>query len=153
LIDEFVEQNQLGEVRYEGFAMRLASVPSAREPDLLFVRSENIDRIQETFLDGPADLAIEVISLESRERDRGAKFYEYEQGGVLEYWLIDPIRKQFEFYRLDETGRYQLIPTSSDGYFYSGAITGFRLNPSWLWQDPLPRPLSVLELASQAQAS
>lgn len=35
----------------------------------------------ENLLAGPADLAVEVVSPNSRGRDRGAKYYEYEQGG------------------------------------------------------------------------
>ncbi|MEJ7756097.1 MAG: Uma2 family endonuclease [Nocardioidaceae bacterium] len=56
---------------------------------------------QKTYLDGAADLAIEIISPESIGRDRGEKFVEYEAAGIREYWLIDPERRQAEFYRLE----------------------------------------------------
>jgi Uma2 family endonuclease len=52
-------------------------------------------------------------------RDRGDKFVEYEAAGVREYWLIDPDRKQAEFYQLAETGRYQLAALDGEGRFYS----------------------------------
>lgn len=46
--------------------------------------------MKETYLDGPADLVVGIVSPDSVGRDRGEKFYEYAQGGVPEYWLIDP---------------------------------------------------------------
>ncbi len=64
-----------------------------RAPDLIFVASGYLDRIKHAHLNGPADTALEIISPESRARDRGEKFYEYEQGGVRQYWLIDPVLK------------------------------------------------------------
>jgi hypothetical protein len=46
---------------------------------------------------------------ESRSRDRGEKYYEYEEGGVREYWLIDPVRRKAEFYQLGADGYYPAI--------------------------------------------
>ena len=142
----YARRNALGVVRYERFVMRLKDVPSAREPDILFVSTANKNRLKNTYLDGPADLVIEVINLESRERDRGAKFYEYERGGVPEYWVIDPLRQEADFYILDESERYRQVPVAEDGYFYSHSLKGFRLNPVWLWEDPLPDELEILAL-------
>ena len=144
-----VRKHHLGTVRYERFVMRLPTIPSAREPDILFVSAVNGDRLRETFVDGPADLVVEVVSLESRDRDRGAKFYEYEQGGVPEYWLIDPDRQVSEFYVLGPRGHYELIPVAADGYFRSGVVPGFRIDPAWLYENPLPDELDTLTLASQ----
>lgn len=55
-----------------------------------FVAEEHLDRLQEMHLEGPADLVVEIVSPESRLRDRGEKFAEYELAGVSEYWLLDP---------------------------------------------------------------
>src|SRR5690554_1361535 len=86
LIGTYVEERQLGVVLSAPFQMKLEN---GREPDLLFVRNEHLDRLRETFLDGPADLAVEVVSPESVGRDRGEKLYEYARGGVPEYWVVD----------------------------------------------------------------
>lgn len=45
---------------------------------------------------GPPDLVVEVISPASDKRDRGTKFDLYQQHGVREYWLIEPIRQYLE---------------------------------------------------------
>src|SRR5579871_4216018 len=97
----WVEARGLGLVLGAPFQMRLPDpMRRGREPDLLLVREENRGRLRGTYLDGPADLVVEIISPESIARDRGDKFVEYEQGKVLEYWLVDPERQQAEFYQL-----------------------------------------------------
>jgi len=137
----YVETQGLGAIRPAPFQMRLAK--SGREPDLLFVANEHLDRLKETYLDGPADLAVEIVSPESAGRDRGDKFYEYAQGGVPEYWLIDPQAEWAEFHQLDRD-RYNLVFSGREGEFHSQVLPGFWLRVEWLWQDPLPRVLDTL---------
>jgi Uma2 family endonuclease len=137
----FVELYQLGVIRSAPFQMKLTH---GREPDLLFIATEHLDRLRETYLDGPADLVVEIMSPESVGRDRGDKFYEYEAGGVPEYWLIDPQRRRFEVYVLESPARYTLRFEGEKGRYESCRLPGFWLDVAWLWQDPLPHPLEVL---------
>jgi Uma2 family endonuclease len=137
----YVESHGLGWVRSAPFQMKLAH---GREPDLLFVATEHLDRLREAFLDGPADVVIEIVSPESVSRDRGEKFYEYEAGGVREYWLIDPLRQVAEFYRLGERGHYGVALAGREGVYRSEVLAGFWLRVEWLWQEPLPKTLDVL---------
>jgi len=37
-------------------------------------------------------MVVEIVSPDSQSRDRGDKFYEYEEAGVLEYWILDQTR-------------------------------------------------------------
>lgn len=145
LLRFFVEAKQLGVIRSAPLQMKLGSKLPGREPDILFIAREHLDRLKKTYLDGAADLVVEIISPESRARDRGDKFYEYEQAGVREYWLIDPVRKQAEFYRLGDDGIYQLVPVGADGIFRSAVLDGLQLQVDWLWQEPLPTLLTVLK--------
>ena len=100
----FVEAHDLGRVISAPFQMKTGPDLPGREPDLLFVAEEHLDRLKGAYLDGPADLVVEIASPESRLRDRGEKFAEYEAGSVREYWLIDQERKEADFYRLGERG-------------------------------------------------
>lgn len=138
----FVEQRDLGVALVAPFQMKLEG--SGREPDLIFLARDHLDRLRRTYLAGPADLAVEIISPESVGRDRGDKFYEYEQAGIPEYWLLDPQARRAEFYQLDAAGVYQLTAPDQEGIYRSAVVPGFWLRVSWLWQQPLPRVLDVL---------
>jgi len=146
----YVESHDLGVVISAPFQMKLEQ--SGHEADLLFVTTEHRERLKETHLDGPADLVVEIVSSESAERDRGAKFYEYARGGVPEYWLLDPQARWAEFYRL-EAGRYRPAFSGEAGEYHSPALPGFWLRTEWLWQDPLPVVEDVLlEVGGDAYA-
>jgi Uma2 family endonuclease len=140
----YIESRGLGVVLSAPFLMRLPNIPSGREPDLLFVATAHVDRLKETYLDGPADLVVEIVSPESRLRDRGEKFAEYELGGVREYWMIAPDIRRADFYQLDSEGRYRLVEPEAGGRYRSAVLTGFWLRIEWLWQEPLPPVLTVL---------
>jgi Uma2 family endonuclease len=141
LFRHFCEAHGLGEVRSAPFQMKLPR--SGREPDVLFVAREHRDRLRETHLEGPADLAIEVINPDSRTRDRKHKFREYEEAGVREYWLVDRQRKQAEVYVLDAEGKYRLRP-AEEGVLRSVVLEGLWLKAEWLWLESLPPLMSVL---------
>ncbi len=143
LLRAYVELHGLGKVFIAPFQTKLGQDLPGREPDLLFVASENLDRMKLTYLDGPADVAVEVISPDSINRDRGEKFVEYESAGVSEYWLIDPLREQADFYRLGADKRYHPVLPDEDGIYRSEVVKGFWLRVSWLWQEPMPPILEV----------
>ena len=140
VLRSFVEENNLGLVLSAPFQMKLAQ---GREPDVLFVAAPHLDRVKRNRLEGPADLVIEIVSDESAGRDRGEKYYEYAEGGVPEYWLIDPRSDWVEFYVL-EGSHYRLAFSGSEGEYRSASVPGFWLKVEWLWQDPLPQVEDVL---------
>ncbi|MCS6962997.1 MAG: Uma2 family endonuclease, partial [Thermoflexus sp.] len=139
----------LGVVLPAPFQMKLSR--TGREPDLLFVARPHLDRLHPTHLESPADLVVEVLSPESAARDRGEKFYEYQEAGIPEYWLIDPHRQWAEFYQLDDQGRFQYISPDAEGIYRSKVIPEFWIRVDWLWQDPLP-PVDRVMLAVGGEA-
>lgn len=144
LLLSFVETRDLGLVLFAPFLMKTGPNLPGREPDILFVACANLSRVKENYLDGPADLTVEVVSPESRTRDREAKFREYASGGVPEYWLIDPPRRQAEFYRLNPImSGYEPLPIGPDGVIRSGVLPGFWMAVDWLWERPFPTLAAV----------
>lgn len=143
ILQSYAEERELGEVFGEPVTMR-TSERAAREPDLYFVAAEHASRVKGTFFDGPADLVIEIVSRESRIRDRKEKFGEYERAGVREYWLIDPERKQADAYRLTEASRYERVELGEPAVLTSEALPGMWISVEWLWAEPLPRHAWVL---------
>ena len=63
LLRIFVETHDLGVIRAAPFQMKMEH---GREPDLLFIASMHLSRLQRNYLDGPADLVVEIISPGSR---------------------------------------------------------------------------------------
>ena len=134
LLDLFVHLLQLGRVFIAPFEMKLSQ--SAREPDILFVATEHLDRQTRERLVGPADLVIEIVSDDSVQRDRREKFREYRDAGIREYWIIDPRpgKQRADFYRLTPDADFELYATEDDERVASGVLPGFWLRPAWLWQ-------------------
>ena len=137
LLRAYVEARGLGVVKHDPFQMKTGPKLPGRAPDVLFLAKKHLARKKRTHVEGPADVVVEVISPATRAVDRGDKFYEYESGGVKEYWLIDPERKQAEFYVLGRDGIYKPVAVE-DEIFRSRVINGFWLRTAWLWQRPLP---------------
>jgi len=135
LIGVFVELFGLGILRSAPYAMRIVPDGSIREPDLMFVRMANRQRLTPDLLDGPADLVIEVVSEDSVARDYDQKFVEYQNGGVREYWIIDPRpdRQRVSFFVLGLDGVYRPVALDEAGVYRSTVLTGFWLDPAWLW--------------------
>lgn len=152
LLRRFVRRRKLGRVLDAPFQVKLGPELPGREPDILFVRAERVHLFRSRYFDGAPDVVVEIVSPDSRVRDRGEKFYEYEAAGVREYWLVDPDRQQAEFYRLDERGRYRMVVPDSQGIFRSEAVPGFWLCIEWLWQDPLPDEGEILARLSGPDA-
>ncbi|MGH2386584.1 MAG: Uma2 family endonuclease [Chloroflexota bacterium] len=147
----FSRLHDLGRIVTAPFQMKLPR--SGREPDVLFVANAHLSRLHPTFLDGPADLVVEVLSPESIGRDRGDKFFEYQAAALPEYWLIDPITRRAEFYQLDTQGVYTLVTPDANGIYRSSTLADFWLDIAWLWLDPLPRiEDALLKIVGEAYA-
>jgi hypothetical protein len=70
--------------------VRAATLGNGREPDVVVVLPAKAHLVRETFVDGPPDLVVEVVSDDSVERDYETKRAEYAAAGIPEYWIVDP---------------------------------------------------------------
>ncbi|MBA3483730.1 MAG: Uma2 family endonuclease [Pirellulales bacterium] len=97
----FVKSQKLGIVLIAPLRVRI-SLGEFREPDLVFMRSENKSRAANEFWDG-ADLVLEVVSkdAESRRRDHQDKRADYAAAGIPEYWIVDPVEKRITVLTLE----------------------------------------------------
>jgi Uma2 family endonuclease len=147
----FVEQNDLGVVRGE-MQTRLTDLRRRRVPDLWFVAKDRVGLIHRTHLEGPPDLAVEIVSPDSEARDWRDKYLEYEAAGVREYWVIDPASNHMEAYALGveeaqavepAVKRYRRLP-EDHGVIASVVLPGFRLRVAWLWPETRVKVLEAL---------
>ncbi len=145
LLHFYVRALGLGLVRIAPFEVRLSERVS-REPDILFIAQENLDRLTPQRMLGAVDLAVEVVSDDSGTRDNVAKLADYQKAGTPEYWVFDPRPRHrlSRFYRLSAKGIYEQTVPDAEGRYHSAVVPGFWLRPDWLWQGPLPDPLDCL---------
>ena len=142
LIGDFVEETDRGDVFVSRVAFRLAHHQSP-EPDIAFVQKDRLHLSEYGYFDGAPDLAIELVSPESVQRDYEKKRKQYQTAGVREYWIIDEAMQEVILLRLQPNKEFvQVSPV--EGRFESAVLTGFYLYPEWLWQSPRPKKGPIL---------
>ena len=149
LLNVFVSYRALGQVLAAGVPMYINDNQPAREPDILVILNPHSERLKANRLEGPADIAVEIVSPESTVRDRGDKFAEYQAAGVPEYWLIDPIHRDVNFWILNANGDYEPRPLDEQGRLTSVVLPGFTLDPALLWREEPPTGEELAELIQQ----
>jgi Uma2 family endonuclease len=143
VMSSYADERRLGEVFGSRVAFRLGDLGSP-EPDIAFLRAENAARIRPGYVEGPPDLAVEIVSPESVERDYVAKRHQYQQARVPEYWILDEENTAVLLLRLDARGRYREA-RPRQGVLYSRVLEDFWLRPAWLWQSPRPSRFGVVQ--------
>ncbi len=116
------------------FVMKLGE--NGFTPDALFYKSRELNTLYEYYLDGPAEMVIEVTTPAHERYDREIKRELYARGGVPEYIIIDPDRekRRVEFWRL-VNGDYQLQALDPDGRYRPESAPGLAIAPEHLWAD------------------
>lgn len=142
LIDLFVEEHGLGQVFGSRVAFRLDDTQGP-EPDIAFVRQNRLHLVKRGYVEGAPDLAIEIVSPESVERDYETKREQYRQAGVAEYWIVNVMEQRVTLLRLTAAGAYREAKPRK-GVLHSRTLPGFWLRPEWLWQQPRPKKTMVL---------
>lgn len=150
LLSEYIEPRGLGEILLSPIAVLLPDRRRGREPDVIFITTEHRDRLLATYIQGPVDLVVEIVSPESVERDTVTKRAEYAAGRIREYWLIDPAERSVIFYQLRPDGGYAPGAVDDAGVYRSAVIPGFWLRTDWLWQHPLPPIAAIRRLYAEA---
>jgi Uma2 family endonuclease len=139
----YTRKKKLGKVFGSRVACRLDD-KNAPEPDIFFVSAKHLGRLRRSGLEGPADLAIEIVSPESVERDYFKKRRQYQRFKIPEYWIIDEDERKVTLLRLDAKGRYREV-AARKGVFHSQVLEGFWLDPRWLWHDPRPDEVEIVQ--------
>jgi Uma2 family endonuclease len=160
----FIEERRLGRLTINKVAYRLSD-RTAPEPDLGFVAADRVGRIKPGYVDGPPDVAVEIVSPDSVERDYENKRRRYEAAGVKEYWIIDPLERTATFLVREGEALVERLPrgepppwtrgdkggsTDSDAaasalrVYQSRVLPGFELDDRWLRQRPLPPTMPIV---------
>jgi Uma2 family endonuclease len=97
-----VQKNRLGEILQAPLDVRLGE-ETVLQPDLIFISNARTGIIQENWIEGAPDLAVEVLSPSTAGHDRATKLPIYAEADVPEVWFIDPKAKTVEVLRLQGT--------------------------------------------------
>lgn len=123
-----------------------AAAKRGRAPDVIVILPDNLDIIKDRDIIGAPDLVVEVVSADSHSRDRVEKFAEYQRGGIREYWIIDPIRREALFYVLGDDGKYQSINPDDNGLYRSTVLDKLVIAPDIFWRESLPDGVETFRL-------
>ena len=70
------------------------------QPDVFIICDRN--KLNKKVLYGAPDLIIEILSPSTRNKDIITKTHKYRNAGVLEYWIVDPMKKQVRVYEFEK---------------------------------------------------
>lgn len=144
LISGFIDARDIdGFVFFSRFSCQISEF-RAPEPDVGYVRPERRHLVEERHMLGGPDIAVEIVSRDSRQRDYRVKRELYEAAGVTEYWIIDPLKSQALFLGLKE-GQYEELPLERNHIFHCAVIPEFWLDVQWLFEQPLPGAYRCLQ--------
>src|SRR5881409_673308 len=113
IVDRHVEGRELGHVYVAPIDVILAPTTIV-QPDFVFVAAARESIVTERAIEGPPDLAVEILSPWSGRRDRVAKAALYARHGIRHYWVVDPDARLLEVYEL-ESAAYRLVVTHEGG--------------------------------------
>ena len=112
-------------------------------PDVFFIRQAHVPAPLPKEFDGVPELVVEVLSPSNRRYDLREKRQIYREAGVEEVWFIDPELRQIVVDRRQAGSDTEEIVTV--GRVSSAVLSGFWVNASWLWTQPLPNRFTCLE--------
>lgn len=84
------------------------------QPDIIYIQNSNLHIIVDQKIMGTPDLLVEILSPSTSSRDKLMKKQLYEQFGVLEYWIVDPIHFTIDQFVLRD-GHFMLHDMYSHG--------------------------------------
>jgi len=113
LEDYFWEHDPHGEVFDAPLDVTLLDETTVVQPDLLYVPGERRDIVMDARIDGSPALVVEVLSPNTRRKDRIQKLGIYRDAGVQHYWLVDPEQRTMECFHLRE-GAYAVAAAGMD---------------------------------------
>jgi Uma2 family endonuclease len=103
----FVETHRLGEVMVESGYKLTSSPDTVRAPDVSFLSATRIPAggLPEGYIDGPPDLAVEIVSPGDTASEIQNKVQDYLAAGARLVWVIYPAQRLVMVHYPDSTAR------------------------------------------------
>lgn len=106
------------------------------QPDLCVIC--DLDKIDGRGCIGSPDLVVEILSPGNSRKEMGVKFRLYEENGVKEYWIMDPVTRVVLIYVL-HNGRYEgRPPLTEDHEICSFLFPGLKFRVKEVFESIIP---------------
>ena len=107
-------------------------------PDVYFYRGTPNNKQYDYFLEGPAEIVVELLQPGCEHYGKKTKRDRYQAAGISELWLIDPAKKEIALLQLHSESYQQQHPDASGRYRVS-SIDGLTFFPEKLWAEETRR--------------
>ncbi len=95
------------------------------QPDLLFISRDRENSIGKKMIEAAPDLIVEVLSPGTARYDLEEKYRVYERGGVKEYWIVDPDKKNINVFVSTDGGFIRQKTVAGQEQACSTVLSGF----------------------------
>jgi Uma2 family endonuclease len=141
-VNQFLEARDLGILLGSRTAVRITQF-RGRLPDLIFIRRERMEIVQQKGVFGPPDLVIEIVTQGDRPSHAVSLETDYQTVGVAEIIFIDQRRRRVRVLRKREDGYAEEKVAS--GRVTLETLGGIWLETEWLFTEPRPATRAVVD--------
>ncbi|KWT90520.1 Uma2 family endonuclease [Candidatus Magnetominusculus xianensis] len=127
IINRHVEAKGLGELYFSPLDVILEEGINRLQPDILFIRKENV-AIEQDWIRGVPDMVCEIVSHGTYKMDMVVKRVLYEKYKVPEYWIVVPELNAIEILALDNDKYKTHSIAEIEGVVTSKVIEGLQVN-------------------------
>jgi Uma2 family endonuclease len=149
LLAAFIEHKGLGGVVHREVVAVRMSQRSVVMPDIAFYTREQEQLFREAHIPVAPMWVAEILSPATALNDVGRKFAKYEEYGVKEYWVLDPLTLTHRFYSRQDNLLLEF--GQNEDIIRSRVIGGFWVKRSWLDRQSQSKP-TVSEAFAQLVA-
>ncbi|MEY2429067.1 MAG: hypothetical protein QOJ40_1952 [Verrucomicrobiota bacterium] len=138
LILQFLEKKNIGEVFIAPLDVFLSEI-NVYQPDVIFVSRQRRSIIAAHGIEGPPDLAVEILSAGTARLDKGSKRKIYARTGVKELWLVDPEPRLIHVFQLARNAEVPAATYNETAVFKSPLLPGLRIKAATIFKSSLRR--------------
>lgn len=144
-IGSYIEETDLG-ILLGSRTPVLITLFRGRMPDLLFVRKDRMDIVEQKSVNGPPDLIIELVSPNDRPSDFVALEADYYSIGVPEVVFVDQHKQQIRVLRQEAEGEsYKENVYGLGETLTFAALDTLTIPTDWLLVEPRPNTRTALQ--------
>ena len=109
-------------------------VTTVVQPDICVICDET--KLDDRGCCGAPDLVIEILSPGNSQKEVRFKYDIYEEAGVLEYWLVNPVEQNLIVYSLDESAKFSGGKMYASGdIIHSTSINGLSIDMNEIFEN------------------